>query len=103
MRGVVGWWRADLRFAFQRQVRQMHKTQQVQGFIFAHAVIVITRDECTFNVYDGGRFIWTDEEHNPIQKKGTGPGLHVSELLTTVGRLGRGSPCEILKCQVDVW
>jgi len=81
----------------------MHRMQQVQGIMFAHAVSVITCDECMFNAYDGRRFIWTVEEHNPIQKKGTGPGSHVSELLNTVGRLGRRSPCEILKCEVDVW
>jgi len=67
------------------------------------AVIIVTHDECTFNANDGRRFIWTHEEHNPIRKKGIGQGLHVSELLTPVGRLGGGSACEILKCGGNVW
>jgi len=35
MRGVVGWFRPGSRFAFQRQVRQMHRTHRTQGIIFA--------------------------------------------------------------------
>jgi len=67
------------------------------------AVIIVTHDECTFNANDGQRFIWTQEKHNPIQKKGSGQELHMSELLTPVARLGGGSACEILKCGGDVW
>jgi len=32
---VVGWLRPDLQFAFQRQVRQTHRTHRTQGIIFA--------------------------------------------------------------------
>jgi len=35
MRGVVGWLRPGSRFAFQRQVRQMHRMHRTQGIIFA--------------------------------------------------------------------
>jgi len=35
MRGVVGWLRPGSRFAFQRQVRQMHRTHRTQDIIFA--------------------------------------------------------------------
>jgi len=35
MRGVVGWLRPDTRLAFQRQVRQTHRTHRMQGNIFA--------------------------------------------------------------------
>jgi len=39
MRGVVGWLHPGLRFAFQRQVRQMHRTHRTQGIIFADVVL----------------------------------------------------------------
>ena len=67
------------------------------------ALIMVTHEECTFNANDGKRFVWTHEDHNPIRKKGRGQGLHVSELLTPIGRLGGGSACEILKCGGDTW
>lgn len=67
------------------------------------ALIIVTHDKYTFNANDGKRFVWTHEEHNPIRKKGRGQGLHVSELLTPIGRLGGGKACEILKCGGDVW
>jgi len=35
MRGVVGWLRPGSRFAFQRQVCQMHRMHRTQGIIFA--------------------------------------------------------------------
>jgi len=35
MRGVVGWLRPGSRFAFERLVRQMHRTHRTQGIIFA--------------------------------------------------------------------
>jgi len=38
MRGVVGWLRPGSRFAFQRQVRQMHRMHRTQGIIFADVV-----------------------------------------------------------------
>jgi len=34
---MVGWLRPGSRFAFQRQVRQMHRTHRTQGNIFADA------------------------------------------------------------------
>ena len=39
MRGVVGWLRPGSRFAFQRQVRQMHRMHRTQGIIFADVVV----------------------------------------------------------------
>jgi len=41
MRGVVGWLRPGSRFAFQRQVRQMHRMHRTQGIIFADEVQVV--------------------------------------------------------------
>jgi len=67
------------------------------------SLIIVTHDECTFNANDGKRCIWTHEDHNLIRKKGRGQGLHVSEFLTPVGRLGGGRTCEILKCGGDTW
>ena len=66
-------------------------------------LIMVRHDECTFNANDGTRFVWTDEEYNPIRKKGRGQGLHVSERVTPIGRLGGGRVCEILKCGGDIW
>ena len=43
-------------------------------------LIMVTHDECTFNSNDGKQFVWTDENHNPMRKKGRGQGPHVSEL-----------------------
>ena len=65
-------------------------------------LIIVTHDECTFNANNGKRFVWAHEEHNPMRKKGRGHGLHVSELLTRIGKLGRGRVCEILKCGGDM-
>ncbi|KAG0640742.1 hypothetical protein HOY80DRAFT_1041121 [Tuber brumale] len=66
-------------------------------------IIMVTQDECTFNANDGRHCIWTHEEHQPLRKKGRGQGLHVSDLLTPIGRLGDGAACEILKCGGDIW
>jgi len=66
-------------------------------------LIMVTHDECTFNANDSTRFVWTDEEHNLIRKKERGQGLHVSELVRPIGRLGGGRVCEILKCGGDIW
>jgi len=65
-------------------------------------VVMVTQDECTFNANDGRHFIWTHEDHQPLRKKGRGQGLHVSDLLTPIGRLGDEAACEILKCGGDV-
>jgi len=64
---------------------------------------MVMHDECTFNANDGKRFVWTHEEHNLIRKKGRGQGLHVSRLVTPIGRLGGGRVCKILKCGGDIW
>lgn len=65
-------------------------------------LIIVTHNECTFNANNGTRFVWAHEEHNPMRKKRRGHGLHVSELLTRIGRLGRGRVGEILKCGGDI-
>jgi len=65
--------------------------------------IMVTQDERTFNANDGRHFIWTQDDHQPQRKKGRGQGLHVSDLLTPIGRLGDGVACEILKYESDVW
>jgi len=65
-------------------------------------VVFVTHDECTFNLNDGRKRIWIHKDHAPIRKKGRGQGLHVSDFLTPVGRLGGGAVCEILKCGGDV-
>ncbi|KAG0639114.1 hypothetical protein HOY80DRAFT_1045975 [Tuber brumale] len=66
-------------------------------------IIMVTQDECTFNANDGRHFIWTHKEHQPLRKKGRGQGLHVSDLLIPIGRLGDGAACEILKCGGNIW
>ncbi|RPB05007.1 hypothetical protein L873DRAFT_1664410, partial [Choiromyces venosus 120613-1] len=64
--------------------------------------IIIMQDECTFNSNDGRDFIWVNEDHHPLPKKGRGQGLHVLELLTPIRTSGDGT-CEILKSGGDVW
>ena len=66
-------------------------------------IVFITQDECTFNSNDGCKKIWIHEDKAPIRKKGRGQGLHVSDFLTPVGRLGGGNFCEVLKCGGDIW
>ena len=66
-------------------------------------VILVTQDECTFNSNDGRHFIWVHPEHKPLRKKGRGQGLHVSDFLTPIGRLGDGDACVLLKCGGDTW
>ena len=66
-------------------------------------IIIVTQDECTFNANDGRHFIWTHEDHQPLRKKGRRQGLHVSDLVTPIGRLSEGAACEILKCGGDIW
>ena len=65
--------------------------------------VFVTHDKCTFNSNDGRKQIWIHKDHAPICTKGGGQGLHVSDFLTPVGRLGGGVVCEILKCSGDVW
>ena len=66
-------------------------------------LVFIAHDECPFNSNDGRKKIWIHENKSPIRKKGWGQGLHVSDFLTPVGRLGAGNVCEVLKCGGDVW
>jgi len=66
-------------------------------------IVFITHDECTFNSNDGRKKIWIHEDRAPIRKKGRGQGLHVSDFLTPVSRLGGGNVCEVLKCGGDIW
>ena len=62
-----------------------------------------TQDKCTFNTHDGTHYIWVHPEHQPLRNKGHGKGLHVSDLLTPIGRLGRGKVCVTLACGGDIW
>lgn len=57
----------------------------------------------TFNANDEKHFIWIHPDHQPLQKKGRGQGLHVSDFLTPIGRLGHGDACGIMKCVGDIW
>ncbi|RPA97965.1 hypothetical protein L873DRAFT_1836176 [Choiromyces venosus 120613-1] len=66
-------------------------------------IVFVTHDESTFNSNEGRRRIWIHEDQAPLRKKGRGQGLHVSDFLTPVGRLGNGDVCEILKCGGDTW
>ncbi|KAG0639110.1 hypothetical protein HOY80DRAFT_1046121 [Tuber brumale] len=66
-------------------------------------LILVTQDECTFNSNDGRHYIWVHPEHQPLRKKGHGQGLHVSDFLTPIGRLGDGDACVIMKCGGDTW
>ena len=75
----------------------LHLNGQIQP------LILVTQDECTFNSNDGRHFIWIHPEHQPLRKKGRGQGLHVSDFLTPIGRLGDGDACQIMKCGGDIW
>lgn len=66
-------------------------------------LILVTQDECTFNSNDGRHFIGIHPEHQPLRKKGRGQGLHVSDVLTPIGRLGDGDACVIMKCRGNTW
>jgi len=66
-------------------------------------IVFITHDESTFNSNDGRMRIWIHEDKSPLQKNGRRQGLHVSDYLTPIGRLGGGEVCEILKCGGDTW
>ena len=50
-------------------------------------VVIVTHDESTFNVNDGRRQMWLQDEENPLRPKGNGKGIMVSEFLTPRGRL----------------
>jgi len=66
-------------------------------------LVFVTHDESTFNSNDGRKKIWVHEDKAPLRKKGRGQGLHVSDYLTAIGRLGDGEACETLKCGGDIW
>jgi len=58
MRGVVGWLRPGSRFAFQRQVRQMHRMHRTQDIIFADAAVGQRRDRVRWNPpVEGNRMV----------------------------------------------
>jgi len=66
-------------------------------------IVFVMHDEYTLNSNEGRKRIWIHKDKAPIRKKGRGQGLHVSDYLTPIGRLGGGNVCEILKCGGDVW
>lgn len=66
-------------------------------------LIFITQDECTFNANDGTHYLWVHQEHQPLRKKGRSKGLHVSDFLTPIGRLGSGEVYVTLACGGDIW
>jgi len=66
-------------------------------------LIFVTQDESTFNANNGKHFMWLHPDHQPLRKKGRGQGLHVSDFLTPIGRLGHGDACVIMKCRGDTW
>ena len=50
-------------------------------------LVLVTRDESTFNANDGKRQMWMKEDKQPLKPKGRGKGLMVSDFLTPGGRL----------------
>jgi len=66
-------------------------------------IAFITHDESTFNSNAGRKRIWFHEDKNPLRNKDQGQGLHVSDYLTLIGRLGGGEVCDILTCGGDTW
>jgi len=66
-------------------------------------LVCVTDDESTFNSNDGRKKIWVHEDKSSIRKKGRGQGLHVSDYLTPIERLGAGEASETLKCGSDIW
>lgn len=50
-------------------------------------IVVVTHDESTFQVNDGRRHMWLQNEKDPLRRKGAGKGIMVSEFLTPRGRL----------------
>ena len=42
-------------------------------------------------------------EHKPLRKQGRGQGLHISDFLTPIARLGDGEACVTPKCGGDTW
>ncbi|RPB05507.1 hypothetical protein L873DRAFT_1825217 [Choiromyces venosus 120613-1] len=101
-RGVYhnGHERADPRMLEWDETLTIIEKEQVVG---VKPIVFITHDECTFNSNDGRKRIWIHNDKAPLRKKGRGQGLHVSDFLTPVGRLGGGDVCEIMKCGGDVW
>ena len=66
-------------------------------------VVLVTQDECTFNSNNSKHNIWVHPQYKHLPKKGHGQGLHVSEFLTSIGRLSNGAGCMLLKCDGQVW
>jgi len=65
-------------------------------------LILVTQDELILNANNGKHFIWIHPDHQPLRKKRRGQGLHVSDFLTPIGRLGHGDACVIMKCGGDI-
>jgi len=66
-------------------------------------LVFVTHVESTFNSNDGRKKIWVHEYKSSIRKKGRGQGLHVSDYLTPIGRLGAGEASQTLKCGGNIW
>lgn len=49
--------------------------------------VLIMHDESTFNANDGKRFLWVEDNKQPLRPKGRGKGIMVSDFLTAGGQL----------------
>jgi len=67
------------------------------------SLILVTRNECTFVSNNGQHYIWVHNEYKLLRKKGRVQGLHLSDFLTPIGRLGEGDAAVIIKCSGDIW
>ena len=47
-------------------------------------LILVTHDECIFSAYDGSWSFQISNREQPLQKKGNGRSIHVSDFLTDV-------------------
>ena len=65
-------------------------------------LIMITYDQCTFNIHNSKRFVWAHKKYNHIRKKVRGQELYVSASLTLISTLGGGQVYEILQCRGNI-
>jgi len=86
---------------WDENVHEITNPQHLSGDI--QPIILVIQDECSFNANDGRHFIWVHPKHRPFRTKGRGQGLHVSDFITPIGRLGDGEACVVLKCGGDTW
>jgi len=86
---------------WDENLQEIHNSDHLSGAI--QPLTLVTQDECTFNSNDGKHYVWIYPEHKPLRKKGRGQGLHVSDFLTPIGRLGDGQACTIMECGGNVW